>query len=145
MSLLTNIGNMLFAKTGSSNLPVIQPPPLPDHIKFYTLAEASEVLNYDIKNLDVPLIKYGCELIKVPYIGGGTFIVKRRNDLIEEEMSAKRAIAGEIWKGTQAIVVCVRLERNHPRFSYYQAIALRSDDVLDLKKALKVHKLKAFL
>jgi len=114
-------------------------------IQFYNLIQASEVLNYDIKNLDVPLIKYGCEIIKVPYIGGGTFIVKRRDDPLLEEREAHAAIEKQLWKNIKAIVVCVKVERNHPRFSYYQAIALRSDDILDLKKALKIHKLKAFL
>lgn len=114
-------------------------------IQFYNLTQASEVLNYDINNLDVPLIKYGCEIIKVPYIGGGTFIVKRRDDLVQEEQEAHAAIEKELWKDIKAIVVCIKIERNHPRFSYYQAIALRSDDILDLKKTLKIHKLKAFL
>jgi hypothetical protein len=119
--------------------------PIPDNIKFYTLVEASELLNYDIKTLDVALIKYGCEIIKIPYIGGGTFIVKRDDNLPEEEMAVKRLIVKEMWRGVDGLVVIAKLVKNHPRYSYYQAIIIKSQDLLDLKKALKIHKLKAFL
>ena len=50
-----------------------------------------------------------------------------------------------MWKGVDGLVVIAKLERNHPRYSYYQAIVIKSQDLLDLKKALKIHKLKAFL
>jgi len=120
-------------------------PQISADIQFFTLEEAGKLLYYEFKNLDIPLIKKGCEIIKAPYIGGGTFWVKRTDNVQEEEEAIKASISKEIWKGTKAIVVYYKLDRNHPRYSYYQAIAIRSEDLLDLKKAMKIHKLKAFL
>lgn len=146
MSWISSFTGIVMGKVGKAGpAQIVGPTPLPDNIKFYTLVEASELLDYDIKSLDVPLIKYGCEIIKVPYVGGGTFIVKRNDNLPEEELAAKKIIAKEMWKNTQGLVVIAKIERNHPRYSYYQAIIIKSDDLLDLKKALKIHKLKAFL
>lgn len=146
-------GPPVIIKPGPSGTPVVAPitptvtqqqPVISPTIQFYDLVEAGKLLNYEFKNLDVPLIKKGCEIIKAPYIGGGTFWVKRTNDGYEVE-ALKAAISKEIWKGTPAIVVYFNLNRDHPRYSYYQAIAIRSSDLLDLKKAMKIHKLKAFL
>lgn len=145
-------GPPVIIKPGPSGAPSnpVTPPTVAVHtaisptIQFFNLEEAGKLLNYEFKNLDVPLIKKGCEIIKAPYIGGGTFWVKRTDNEQEVEV-LKAAISKEIWRGTAAIVVYFNLHRDHPRYSYYQAIAIRSSDLLDLKKAMKIHKLKAFL
>lgn len=136
-------------KTGWPTAPSVTkaPLPLPDNVQFFSMAEACQALHFDmeLKDLDIPLIKKGCEIIKAPYIGGGKFWTKKTGNCAEEEEDIKQCIAKELWRGTHAIVVFQRLERNHPRYVYYQAIAIRSDDLIDLKKAMKIHKLKAFL
>lgn len=114
-------------------------------IHFYTLAKASELLNYEIAKLDIKLLKRGCEITKIPFIGGGTFIISRSDDPIEEELALKRAVEKDIWHKTECIMVGAKLDKNHPRFSYYSVIVIRSENLMDLKMALKVHKLKAFL
>lgn len=119
--------------------------PISEDIQFFSIAQANELMNYEFKNLDVGLIKKGCEIVKAPYIGGGTFWVKRTDDPVQEEEAVKEAVSKEIWKNVKAIVVFSKLDKNHPRYSYFQVIAIRSEDLLDLKKALKIHKLKAFL
>lgn len=147
MNWLSNLTSIVRSGVGKAGVPVINTtakPKINENIQFFTLVEAGKLLNYDFKNLDVPLIKKGCEIIKAPYIGGGTFWVKRTDDA-QEEAALKAAISKEIWNNTAAIVVYFKLDRNHPRYSYYQAIAIRSADLLDLKKAMKIHKLKAFL
>lgn len=143
---LSNLTSIVRSGPGVPGVPVVinTKPVISADIQFFTLEEAGKLLYYEFKNLDVPLIKKGCEIIKAPYIGGGTFWVKRTDDAQEEE-AVKASISKEIWKGTKAIVVYYKLDRNHPRYSYYQAIAIRSEDLLDLKKAMKIHKLKAFL
>jgi hypothetical protein len=114
---------------------------------YYTLSEASELLDldYDIKDLNIPLIKKGCELMKISYRGGGVFIVKRNDNLSEEALSAKNIIEKNFGNYDNLIVVSIKLEKNHPGYSYYNAICINSSDIMDLKKALKVHKLKAFI
>jgi hypothetical protein len=147
MNWLSNLTSIVRSSIGTPGIPVVTgkaKTPLPNNMQFFSLVQAGELLNYEFKNLDVPLIKKGCEIIKAPYIGGGTFWVKR-TDNAEEEEAVKEAIAKEIWSSVKAIVVYYKLDRNHPRYSYYQAIAIRSEDLLDLKKAMKIHKLKAFL
>lgn len=141
----SSLTSIVRSGVGQAGRPMIVGTPLPDNVKFYTLVEASELLNYDIKSLDVPLIKYGCEIIKIPYLGGGTFIIQRNDDLVAEELAIKKLIVKEMWKGVDGMVVIAKLEKNHPRYSYYQAIIIKTNDLLDLKKALKIHKLKAFL
>lgn len=146
---LSNLTSIVRSKVSGPGAPQVinTQKPIPENIQFFTLPEVVKALNWDIelKDLDIPLIKQGCEIIKAPFIGGGVFWVQKTGDYAQEEDAAKRDIAKEIWKGTPAIVVFQRLEKNHPRYVYYQAIAIRSDDLIDLKKAMKIHKLKAFL
>jgi hypothetical protein len=147
VSLINNLIGIVRSGVGTPGLPIItvNKPQISEDIQFFTLIQANELMNYEFKLLDVALIKKGCEIIKAPYIGGGTFWVKRTDNLAEEELAVKESISKEIWKGVKAIVVFSKLDKNHPRYSYFQAIAIRSEDLLDLKKALKIHKLKAFL
>ena len=51
----------------------------------------------------------------------------------------------ELKPGIEYVIAYVKELKPHPTLAFYKVIAIISNDVLDLKKALKIHKLKSFL
>lgn len=94
--------------------------------------------------LSVSLLKKGCEILKIPFVGGGTYFFNKGTP--EKEMEhLKKNLAKELNPKNEYIIAYSKELKPHPNLAFYKVIAIRSNDILDLKKALKVHKLKAFL
>lgn len=140
-SLLWTNGNPV-----SGSAPVTpSPPPVPTNVKMYSIEEVASLLEAG-KRIQVSLIKEGCKMCNIPFVGGGVIFINKRPTVEEEYDEIKRQIADQLGKGVDYVVAYAKQERgNTPQYSYYSVIAIRSSDVVDLKKAFKVQKLKAFL
>jgi hypothetical protein len=114
-----------------------------DVVQILSAEEVRKLMNYEFEKVEINLIKEGCDMINIwcskPYI----HFVKKTSSQEEDELAIREILARQ-GEGPN-IVVFSDLDKNHPRFSYYRTITIHSSDLLDLKKALKVHKLKAFL
>lgn len=132
----------------------ITSPPAPNlsHIKMHTLSDVREYLGAT-KNIDIPLLREGCRICEIPFIGGGKMLIKRGDSADEELFLLKQELAKQLSSQCEYIVAyekVINLDINsnakpHPTYSNYFVLAVRSSDLLDLKKAYKVQKLKAFL
>ena len=95
--------------------------------------------------ISLPLIEEACKILEIKYISvGNVFIDKKETD-------QTTALKNEIDKSLSdkininyTIFYC-NLNRNHPRYEYYNLIGVSSNQVVDIKKIMKIHKLKAFL
>lgn len=115
----------------------------PNGWKLVPVSEVMGMLEYS-KELNVSLLKKGCEILKIPYVGGGTYFFNK--DTPEAEIEhLKKNLAKELNPNNQYIIAYSKELKPHNYLAFYKVIAIKSNDILDLKKALKVHKLKAFL
>lgn len=122
------------------------PPPLPPYnIQMLSMWEVNGLLDTNSPKLTISLIKEGCKVFNIPFVGGGIVWVRTDPSNEIEILRLKEAIRGSLHQGTPYIVAYSKEIRNHPTLSYYTIIAIKSSSVDDLKKAFKVHKLKAFL
>lgn len=115
----------------------------PETWKLVPVIEIMGMLDFE-SALSVPLLKQGCEILKIPFVGGGTYFFNKGTP--EKEMEhLKKNLAKELNAKNEYIIAYSKELKPHPYLVFYKVIAIRSSDILDLKKALKVHKLKAFL
>lgn len=115
----------------------------PKNWKLIPIIDVMSMLEYD-KGLNIALLKKGCEILKIPYVGGGTYFFNK--GLPEDEIETlKKRLANELNQKNEYIIAYSKEDKPHPNLTFYKVIAIRGSDILDLKKALKVHKLKAFL
>jgi hypothetical protein len=119
-------------------------PPSPASIKFLSMKEVDSIFDTG-GGLQVSLIREGCDLMKVPFVGGGTMFVSKQDTLELELEEIKAAITLQLRSKCDYIVAYDKQDKKHHNLSFYSIIAIRSSDLLDLKKALRIHKLKAFL
>jgi hypothetical protein len=94
--------------------------------------------------LNVALLKKGCEMLKIPYVGGGTYFFNKSTSEKEIEY-LKKNLAKELNPKNEYVIAYSKDLKPHPNLVFYKVIAIKGNDILDLKKALKIHKLKAFL
>jgi len=115
----------------------------PENWKLIPVIEIMGMLDYD-KALNVELLKKGCEILKIGYVGGGTYFFNKATP--EKEMEhLKKNLAKELNPKSEFVIAYSKELKPHPYLAFYKVIAIKSNDILDLKKALKIHKLKAFL
>lgn len=115
----------------------------PDKWKLVPVADVLSLLECS-KGLDIGLLKKGCEILKIPFVGGGTYFFNKGSPDGELEY-LKKNLAKELNSKNDYIIAYSKEQKPHPNLAFYKVIAIRGTDILDLKKALKVHKLKAFL
>lgn len=115
----------------------------PANWKLVPIIEVMSLLEYD-KGLNISLLKKGCEILKIPYVGGGTYFFNKGTPEAEMEQ-LKKNLASELNQKNEYIIAYSKELKPHPNLAFYKVIAIKGSDILDLKKALKVHKLKAFL
>lgn len=115
----------------------------PETWKLVPIVDVMSLLEYD-KGLNVALLKKGCEILKIPYVGGGTYFFNKGTPETELE-HLKKNLSAELNQKNEYIIAYSKELKPHPNLAFYKIIAIRGSDILDLKKALKVHKLKAFL
>ena len=110
----------------------------------YTSEEIEKL--FGVENLDFTLLKKGCEMCDIAYkLMMSRFFVKNLQfDLSEEERLAKEE-ADKLHGGYGKIILISKVETKHPRYSYYKMLSINSNNVMDIKKIIKIHKLKAFL
>lgn len=113
-------------------------------IKMLSMTEVSGVLDTG-KTLHIALIKEGCRICSIPFVGGGIIFVNKQKTVEEEHELIKQQIGPQLASGRDYVVAYGKVERNHPDLSHYAVIAIASDNMLDLKKAFRIQKLKAFL
>lgn len=115
----------------------------PETWKLFPVIEIMGMLDFETA-LSVSLLKKGCEILNIPFVGGGTYFFNKNTP--EKEMEhLKINLAKELNTKNEYIIAYSKELKPHPYLAFYKVIAIRSSDILDLKKALKVHKLKAFL
>ena len=125
------------------NKPKIPERVWPDTWQLIPVSDVMSMLEYT-KGLNVSLLKKGCEILKIPFIGGGTYFFKK--GLPEEEIERlKDLLLKELNTNINYVIAYSKELKPHPDLAFYKIIAISSNDILDLKKALKVHKLKAFI
>lgn len=122
---------------------ILTPFSWPTNWKLVPVIEVMSLLEYD-KGLNIALLKKGCEILKIPYVGGGTYFFNKGTPEIEIETLQKKLFE-ELNQKNEYIIAYSKELKPHPNLAFYKVIAIRGSDILDLKKALKVHKLKAFL
>lgn len=147
MSWLKSVGNLIWTNGNPVNggaAPVPTPPPAPTNIKMYSIGEVAPLLGVSLK-IQISLIKEGCKMCNIPFAGGGVIFINKKPSIEEEHNEIKKQLAGQLSLTTEYVVAYAKQDRDHPQYSYYAVIAIRSSDMLDLKKAFKVQKLKAFL
>lgn len=147
MSWLKSVGSLIWTNGNPINGPAPTTPapePPPTNVKMYSITEVATLLDVG-KRIQVSLIKEGCKMCNIPFVGGGILFINKKPTIDEEHDEIKRQIAGQLAKGVDYVVAYAKQDRDHPDYSYYAVIAIRSNDVTDLKKAFKVQKLKAFL
>lgn len=111
--------------------------------KIVPIAEVASFLEV-YQTIDISLLKKGCEMCNIPFMGGGTYFFQASTP--EEEMKyLEKQLTNELKPGIEYVIAYARELKPHPTLAFYKVIAICSNDVLDLKKALKVNKLKAFL
>lgn len=119
------------------------PPVWPSTWKLVPVSEVFSLLDYN-KGLNISLLKKGCEILKIPFVGGGTYFFNKGTPEVEIE-TLKTLLMKELNASSEYVIAYSKEDKPHPNLSFYKIIAIRSNDLLDLKKALKVHKLKAFI
>lgn len=120
-----------------------QPPVWPGIWKLVPVADVFSQMDYS-KGLSIALLRQGCEILKISFVGGGVYFVNKGTPEIEME-NLKGLLMKELNPNTEYVIAYSKEDKPHPNLAYYKIIAIRSNDLLDLKKALKVHKLKAFI
>lgn len=128
-------------------MPAPQPkaaPIPPAIIQYLSMAELKVYLGTE-NSLKVELIRQGCKMMNIPFVGGGTIFFQTPSDLLKDFESLVLEMNKQLHPGLEYLVAYEKLDRPLTKFSYYKVIALRSNDMLDFKKAFKVQKLKAFL
>ncbi|HEY5268254.1 MAG TPA: hypothetical protein VII94_03920 [Candidatus Saccharimonadales bacterium] len=111
--------------------------------KVVTIAEVAGFLEV-YQTIDISLLKKGCEMCNVPFRGGGTYFFQASTP--EEEMKhLEKQLTNELQLDIEYVIAYAKELKPHSTLAFYKVIAICSNDVLDLKKALKIQKLKAFL
>lgn len=144
-----NILNILGGKTTPTlthqpfnrNIPLVH---APSNIKMVPIDEIPGMLDVT-KKFNVSLLKEGCRICDIPFVGGGIVFCKSDFNPDIELDNLKQAMVKMLGSKGEYVFTYFKEERNHPTLSYYSILGIRGDDVLQLKKALKIHKLKAFL
>lgn len=130
-----------------------------NNIQLYSLDEIAPLLENYVKRKDailipsngkikVSLIKEGCKICNVPFIGGGIIFIDKKSTINQELDELKKSIGNMLffkYTDINYVFAYAKEERNHPNLSYYSIIGIKSDNMIDLKKAFKIQKLKAFL
>ena len=151
----SNILNILNGKTIPTlkhNIPLIgvtpsSGPPLveaPYDIQLVHIDEMPGVLGSS-KKFNVSLLKEGCRICEIQFVGSGIVFCNASPNPDVELANLRRAVENMLSRNVPYVFTYFKEERNHPTLSYYSILGIRSGDILDLKKALKIHKLKAFL
>ena len=100
-------------------------------LKEYLNINESEKINF-------ALIKEFCKIAEIKFYDCKNVFVKKGT--VEEEVARLQALVGR----TGATVAYKNMYVNHPTYSYYQYFVFQGT-LLDLRKVLKISKLKAFL
>lgn len=145
----SNILNIFNGKTppGLTHQPFNRNIPLvhaPNNIKMVHIDQIPGMLDAT-KKLNVSLLKEGCRICDIPFVGGGIVFCKASIDPDIELDNLKQAMTKMLGDKGEYVFTYFKEERGHPTLAYYSILGIRGDDVLQLKKALKIHKLKAFL
>lgn len=93
------------------------------------------------EEINLSLIKEGCRVCNIPYIGGGTIFVNKNNN----ELDQLKIYIEKQLHSNNYVIMYSKLIKYHPQYSYYNIIAIRSSNINDLKKVIKIQKMKAFL
>lgn len=125
----------------SKNVPLVH---APANIRMVHIDQIPGMLDAT-KKLNVSLLKEGCRICNIPFVGGGIVFCKASPNPDIELDNLKIAMVKMLGSKGEYVFTYFKEERNHPTLAYYSILGIRGDDVLQLKKALKIHKLKAFL
>jgi hypothetical protein len=132
---------MNWGSTKMSSLGLYNITKAPVTIQLLSMAEVTGLIGSE-KHLHVALIRQGCEILEIPFIGGGTVFFPKGED---ELQSLKKCLNDQLMGGQEYIIAYEKLDKVHNYLAYYSVIAIRSNNILDLKKAFKIQKLKAFI
>lgn len=130
-----------------------------DNIQLYSLDEIVPLLKDDVKikgsilipsggKIKVSSIKEGCRVCDIPFVGGGIIFIDKKPTISQEIDELKKSIVNMLffkYTDMSYVFAYAKEDRNHPKLSYYSIIGIRSDNMVDLKKAFKIQRLKAFL
>lgn len=98
-----------------------------------------EYLNInDSEKINFAMIKEFCKIAEIKFYDYKNVFVKKGT--VEEEVERLQALLGR----PSSTVAYKNMYVNHPDYSYYQYFVIQGT-LLDLKKVLKISKLKAFL
>lgn len=136
--------NWALNKTSSLGLYNITKPTPTPIITLITMEEVTGLVGSE-KHLCVSLIRYGCKMLNIPFAGGGTIFFPKSENLNQDLEFLKKSLNDQLLSNQEYMVAYEKLDKPHHDLTFYAVIAIRSNDVLDLRKAFKVQKLKAFI
>jgi hypothetical protein len=97
----------------------------------------------ELAHADIGMIKEACKILGIKSIQNSKIFVKRANySSVEEGLKDTLLRSFSI---TSYTIFYQDLNRNHPNYDYYSIVGFASNDLVDIKKIMKIHKLKAFI
>lgn len=114
-----------------------------ENIQYVEMESSNLILDVEHK-IDLSLIKEGCRICNITYYGGGVVIVNKEQ-VETTELDLLKGIIERQLPHRAYVIMYSRLSKYHTQFSYYDVIAIASSNLNDLKKVMKIHKMKAFL
>lgn len=102
------------------------------------LESLREFLNTNAEKINFALIQEFCKIAGIKFYDCKNVFVRRGT--VEEELQLLQSLVGR----TGSTVAYKSMHVNHQDYSYYQYFVIQGT-LLDLKKVLKITKLKAFL
>lgn len=119
-------------------------------IQVISIDEMSQQLGSTKKTLNIQDVRKGCEIIDLPYKGGGVIwvdVAPTSEPTLSEHDKPKLvdAIRSQLDNQKNYMVVYERLIKKHSNESYFKIIIIEGNDFVSLKKAFKAKNLAAFL
>lgn len=133
-----------FLSKTQHKVPPPAPTPPPPNIQFISMPDLEAFLESE-KTLHIPLIREGCRVCNIPFVGGGTIFFPQGATLEDDFKELGKWLNSQLYSNVDYLIAYEKLERPLTNLSYYKVIAIKSNDMLDFKKAFKIQKLKAFL
>lgn len=91
------------------------------------------------------IVQEACQMLDIRCIFNNKTFVDKKSYLDSNKIEGLRKTLERSFGDENYTIFYHELNRNHPRYDYYNIIGFLSLKEDDIKKILKVHKLKAFL
>jgi len=91
------------------------------------------------------IIQEACQILNITCMVNNKCFVDKKSYIDSDKMEELRKVVERSFGDQNYTFFYNDLNRNHPRYDYYGIVGFYSLKEDDMKKILKIHKLKAFL